>query len=419
MADVVINGKHGKYKVSNKILGKGSFSCVYLGTCNGTNVAIKKITLNKINEKVKIKIKEEIEIMFKFNHENIVKIIDTSQDLNYWYIIIEYCNIGTLDKVIEMNAMNKNSNEIEENTHYYFQQLRNALEYVHNMGFFHRDIKPENILLMTCETNFTNDNFIFLHQQRKIILKLADFGLAKNFMADDKQMAASICGSPYYMSPEMFKGNGAYSSTADLWSCGIIMYQILYGIRPFSAKNHVELLGMIKYKTITYSADYHFSNQCMELMNKLLTKDPEFRIDWEHFLNHEWFNVWKDKKNVDTIKNLIEDAFEIIESPKQIEQQLSSSLGPSNLTKMKKIINYPMTNYPSSFPKLQHKYNLDGPLSLPTNLNNSRIFQSSSVLKHSMSSHSSNFSDSSSNIFTTCTNVIINRSKPVPIINKI
>jgi serine/threonine protein kinase len=418
MANVVVNGKNGKYNITNNIIGKGSFSCVYLGTNNDTNVAIKKITLNKINEKVKIKIKEEIEIMFKLNHENIVKIIDTSQDTNSWYIIIEYCNVGTLEKVIEMNKK-INKNEIEENTHYYLQQLRNALQYVHTMGFFHRDIKPENILLMTYETNFTNDNFIFLHQQRKIILKLADFGLAKNFTIDDKQMSASICGSPYYMSPEMFKGNGAYSSTVDLWSCGIIMYQILYGIRPFSAKNHVELLGMIKYKSITYSADYHFSNSCMELMNKLLTKDPEFRIDWEHFLNHEWFDVWKNKKNVDTIKNLIEDAFEIIESPKQIEQQLSSSLGPSNLTKMKKMINYPMINYPSSFPKLQHKYNLDGPLSLPTNLNNSRIFQSSSLLKQSMSSHSSNFSDSSTNIFTTCTNVVINRSKPVPIINKI
>ena len=286
-----------EYIIENIKLGSGSFSEVYLGKHKITNnkVAIKIIYLDKKNniikkEKIMNKMEQEITIMKQLNHHNIVKYYDNVKSNNVWYIIMEYCNAGTLDNVIKYNdSESKKSKSFnrEANTYYYMNQLKNALDYVIRMGYIHRDIKPMNILL----TNDGNDNIINYNYDGNIILKLADFGLAKEYNDNECIMMNTICGSPLYMAPELLINN-SYTSRADLWSYGVILYQLLFGTLPMNAKTVLQLQKNMINDDINFHLNKNFTLECFDLLIKLLTKNHVDRINWENFINHKWFIYW-------------------------------------------------------------------------------------------------------------------------------
>ena len=220
--------------MTDTVLGKGGFSEVFLGTDMYTDnkVAIKKINItgkNSSDIKFLNKLDFEIRTMQILNHPNIVAYYDVMKTENYWYIVMEYCNFGTLNDVIKFNK-NKgiSSLDLEKNTHYYLNQLRDALNYIINMGYIHRDIKPMNILLTKSisENNENNENTNY-DRSNSLILKLADFGLTKKCSENEEDIMNTICGSPLYMAPELFF-NQHYNSQSDIWSFGIIMYQLLF-----------------------------------------------------------------------------------------------------------------------------------------------------------------------------------------------
>jgi len=195
-----------KYIIENIKLGTGGFAEVFLGTDLRTNrkLAIKKVSLNQKNlreEQTLKKLQFEIEIMQKLKHPNVVEYYDVVKTNTDWYIMMEYCNAGTLDNVIKYNEqMNKSKSIVfnrEANTYYYMNQLKDALKYIRQTGHVHRDIKPMNILLTRImSTGISNNSSLdnlgsiftadeqlmanidktnFDHSQN-IILKLADFG---------------------------------------------------------------------------------------------------------------------------------------------------------------------------------------------------------------------------------------------------
>lgn len=387
-----------KYRIEKDRVGTGGFSEVFLGTnlTNKQNVAIKILSLEQ-KKNIIDKIKIEVEIMQKFNHPNIVTYYDISKTNLNWYIIMEYCNGGTLEDVIKYNEIeSKNSLNFnrEANTYYYLSQLKNALKYIRDQGYIHRDIKPMNVLLVRQEQNisdsfseidtlFKSDDLTKSQEKiyianynftEKLIVKLADFGLAKNYKQNEEIMMNTICGSPLYMAPELLIDNN-YNSKADLWSFGVIMYEMLYGNNPHAATNLAQLKKYLQNKEINFHFGKNFTKYCFDILTKLLSKNPKNRLDWSYFFKHEWFIYWNErcgKENDLTVNNIFVNAISCNTIPcstipcstipsvqkntiKEIGSSNSYPLGYSNLSKMKLNISSGYINclkYPSSYPPI-------------------------------------------------------------------
>ncbi|XP_048438820.1 CBL-interacting protein kinase 32-like [Pyrus x bretschneideri] len=130
------------------------------------------------------------------------------------FIDMEFVTGGELfDKIVNNGRMR------EDEARRYFQQLINAVDYCHSRGVYHRDLKPENLLLDACGN-----------------LKVSDFGLSALSQQDDG-LIHTTCGTPNYVAPEVLKGGGYDGATADLWSCGVILFVLLAGYLPFDDSN--------------------------------------------------------------------------------------------------------------------------------------------------------------------------------------
>ena len=244
-------------------IGKGSFSKVYKGynIITGDTVAIKKIDLEMSSTMIK-RLKMEIEIMKTLNHDNIVKLYDVFYDEYYAYLIMEYSHCGDLSKYLKGRPLK------EKYAQKFAKQLASAMKYLIQRNIIHRDIKPQNILVFNKNT-----------------IKLTDFGFARYF--DKGTMVETLCGSPLYMSPEIIKYK-KYSNKADLWSIGIIFYEILTGKPPYKARTHYELAKKIENNPIFLPKLIPLSSNCSNLLYKLLQKEADNRISWDDFFNHNW-----------------------------------------------------------------------------------------------------------------------------------
>jgi len=199
----VIDGK-------TKVLGSGAFGKVFLTTNKvdtSIKVAIKVLDKEKLKENIDC-IMEEVAILNTLDHPNIVKYYETYDDNKYIYLVMEYITGGQLfDKI----TTQKNQNFSEHDACNYMRELFSSINHCHAQGIIHRDIKPENIMI-------SNENTV----------RLIDFGLSK---ASKKKNLTTIAGTPYYMAPEVLSGN--YSSKADIWSLGVLLYTLVSGYLPF------------------------------------------------------------------------------------------------------------------------------------------------------------------------------------------
>jgi serine/threonine protein kinase len=257
------------YRLENGRIGKGAFSIVYKGyNQHNKAVAIKKVFLEKKKD-TKLFIKE-FKILRKLNHINIIKVHDVIiEDKNTVYLVLDYFSKGDLSKYLNNRALK------EKFAQNYSIQLKNGMQYLFEQNIIHRDLKPQNILV-------SNDN----------TLKICDFGFARHF--DNNIMLGTICGSPLYMAPEIMNKN-KYNSKVDLWSLGIIIYEMLFGVVPFTGKNIFELMKNIKEDKLHFSEMISISFRCKMMLVNLLKIDPDERMTWNDFFENEWFN-----------KNLIE-----------------------------------------------------------------------------------------------------------------
>ena len=251
----------------DSILGKGTFSTVKLATDIRTNekIAIKILEKNKIKTTRDLnRINREINIAKNINHLNIVQFYEIKEDLDKYYILMEYCENGELfDLILSKKKLS------EDEAAYYFYQLVNGLEYIHMNNIIHRDLKPENLLL-------TKNN----------ILKIIDFGLS-NYNPEDN-LLSTPCGSPCYASPEMVSGKKYNGFTNDVWSLGIILYAMIYGYLPFENENNNDLLFR---KIRECKVDYP-KNNCvlaLDLLKKILVRDFNERITIDGIKRHKFY----------------------------------------------------------------------------------------------------------------------------------
>lgn len=217
--DVRAGERIGQWTLIEEI-GRGSFSTVWKASMNDNeSSAIKIIPTTKMADKLKECLKREIAILFKVRHPNIVELKDSIETEDTVYIIMELCAGGMLT---EWNKTHKNLNEKLA----ILKQIVEGLHHLHSIGFVHRDIKPQNILL-----------------DRSGCVKIADFGFACEFLQGS--MMDTLCGSPMYMAPEILLQK-KYDNKVDVWSIGILSYELLTGKPPFTGINCQDLLKNIK-----------------------------------------------------------------------------------------------------------------------------------------------------------------------------
>lgn len=259
-----MNNKLQNYRICEKRIGKGSFSTIHKCFDKNNNVfALKKIDVDKLKDKNIVK--NEFNIMRKLSHINIIKVFDLIVDekLNNVYIFLEYFEYGDLGKYLSGNTLE------EKHVNNFSIQIKNGLQYLYKQNIIHRDIKPQNILV-------SNDK----------ILKIIDFGLSKSITINEEMME-TICGSPLYMAPEIIKTKN-YTIKSDIWSFGVIIYEMIYGYTPFRANNIYTLINSIDKYEIKFPKG-KISINCINLLKKMLVKEPEYRINWDNLFIHDWF----------------------------------------------------------------------------------------------------------------------------------
>lgn len=260
----------GDYIFSTKKIGKGAFSVIYKGTHRFTKevFAIKEISYDNLS-KIKHTIKREFTVMKKLNHPNIIKLHEVffdSENKNV-YLVLDYYEKGDLHNYLKDKPLK------EKYAKKFMRQLSSGLKYLHDNNIIHRDLKLKNILV-------TNSNDIVL----------SDFGFARD--GDSNTMFDTLCGSPMYMAPEIMN-HKVYDNKSDLWSVGVIMYELLFGTTPYHAKNLIQLMKKIKKKDVHIPDEYSglISEECKNLLLSLLDKNPTNRITWDNFFHHEWFKT--------------------------------------------------------------------------------------------------------------------------------
>ena len=254
------------YKIDCQI-GEGSFATVYGAVHVKTNrdVAIKVVQKARLLEDdcPIHSMENEIAILKKIDFPLIAAYIEDFEDATCHYVVMEHAHGMSLLEKLDGGAM-----IMEDYARHYFAQLRLAFDYLHtHVHIAHRDIKPENIMIDAYDR-----------------VKLIDFGLAKDF-SGGKDVFTTACGSIEYASPEMVSGN-PYTVKSELWSLGVVLYAMVTGMLPFTDQNEVKTIRKILYMTPMYPKC--LSPACVDLLSRMLVKDPAERISFEDVKSHEW-----------------------------------------------------------------------------------------------------------------------------------
>ncbi|CAI5722964.1 unnamed protein product [Peronospora destructor] len=258
----------GDYVVTSK-LGSGSFAVVYKGYHKTSKlpVAIKALSLHKLNRKLLENLEMEIAILRQIDHPNVVKLYDIKKTDKHMYLILEYCAGGDLQQFVRRQEQKEGQKVVAEDVaRHFLHELAKGMQCLWERNLIHRDLKPQNLLLV--EDSATS------------ALKIADFGFARHLATTS--MAETLCGSPLYMAPEILKFQ-KYDAKADLWSVGTILFEILAGRPPYGGANHVQLLANIERQPLRFPPTLELSKPCRHLLVALLQRKPALRLGFNDF----------------------------------------------------------------------------------------------------------------------------------------
>jgi len=257
------------------VLGRGHFAEVVRAKDKrtGRQVAIKRIIKKELGKNASA-VKSEVEILKTVgNHPHVVNLIDTFDDENHYYLIMEFCTGGDLfNTIIDQGQFSEND------ARRFCRQLAEAIMWIHRCGITHRDLKPENILLSSKDLKTAS-------------LKVADFGLSKIIPEPSSQMK-TVCGTWAYCAPEVITKR-PYTQAVDNWTLGVLMFVLLSGYHPFDMYGDLpeaKLMRNIKSCKYDFEDDVWkpVSESAKQLIRDLLVVDPAKRMSCEGFLKSDW-----------------------------------------------------------------------------------------------------------------------------------
>ena len=266
--------------IEEEELGKGAFGVCYLyeSTKDCNLYAAKIVSKEKLEkDKSRQSIIEEINTQQSLDSPKVVKVKSYSEDNKNVYIILELCKNRSLADLVK-----KRHHLTEFEVRNYMFQLIQGVKYLHNQKIIHRDLKPNNIFL-----------------DEKLELKIGDFGLIAK-INKDKERRYSVCGTRTYMAPEVIEnGKKGYSFEVDIWSIGIIMYNLLTGFVPFYDKDNKKLNEKILKGSFTFPEEIEISRFAKDLIKQILVREPKKRPGLNQILYHDFFHIGTFPKYLD------------------------------------------------------------------------------------------------------------------------
>ncbi|KAE9548947.1 hypothetical protein FO519_007853 [Halicephalobus sp. NKZ332] len=252
-----------------EVLGTGAFSKVFSAECRfepGTMVAIKCIDKKALKGKEE-SLENEIKVLRKLRHPNIVQLYDTYDEKAYVYLVMELVTGGELfDRIVAKGSYT------ERDASNLIRQVLEAVAFMHKNGVVHRDLKPENLL--------------YYNQDEDSKIMISDFGLSKT---EESGIMATACGTPGYVAPEVLQQK-PYGKAVDVWSIGVIAYILLCGYPPFYDENDANLFAQIIKGEYEFDSPYwdEISDSAKDFISHLMCCNPEMRYTCERALQHPW-----------------------------------------------------------------------------------------------------------------------------------
>ncbi|XP_063094031.1 sperm motility kinase 2B-like [Cavia porcellus] len=246
-------------------LGAGHFAKVVLTehVSTGMLVAVKVLQKEKLRPTAIIR---EVSILKDLQHPNIIQLLEVSENSTCMFLVLEYACGKDLQRFIKFAETQKLG---EERARLIFRELLEAVQYCHDSGIIHGDLKPANILM-----------------DREGHPKLSDFGLAFRFLPGQEVTA---CGCTLqYAAPELFLQKKYQGPPLDIWSLGVILFEMVAGVRPFSGTKTELMKNALKGR---YQFPQHFSKEVQSLIKGLLNPDPSMRPTLEQVRQHPWLRL--------------------------------------------------------------------------------------------------------------------------------
>nr|XP_023417884.1 putative sperm motility kinase W isoform X2 [Cavia porcellus] len=246
-------------------LGEGHFAKVVLAEHVSTRmlVAVKVLQKDKLRPTA---VRREVSILKDLQHPNIIQLLEVSENSTTMFLVMEYARGKDLQRHIKRAERQKLQ---EERARLIFRELLEAVQYCHNRGVIHGDLKPANILM-----------------DREGHPKLSDFGVAFRFLPG--QEVTTCGGTRQYAAPEIFLQKKYQGPPLDIWSLGILLFEMLAGVRPFSGSQTRLTKDALKGR---YQFPQHFSKEVQSLIKGLLNPDPRMRPTLEKVRQHPWLQL--------------------------------------------------------------------------------------------------------------------------------
>lgn len=262
----------GLYDLEETI-GKGHYAVVKLArhVFTGERVAVKVIDKSKLDKVSRGHLYQEVRCMKLVQHPHVVRLYEVIDTQTKLYLILELGDGGDMYDYI----MKHRNGLPEDQAQKYFIQILEAISYCHKLHVVHRDLKPENVVFF----------------EKLGIVKLTDFGFSNLFHPGEK--LDTSCGSLAYSAPEILLGDSYEAPAVDIWSLGVILYMLVAGDPPFQEANDSETLTMIL--DCKYKKPSHLSAECLDLISKMLVREPAKRACLSEILSHVWLRWPKGK----------------------------------------------------------------------------------------------------------------------------